>query len=49
MYHFFVEESQITDEKIYINGADYNHIKNVIRLKAGDEGMVSVRSSQIGE
>ena len=49
MYHFFVEESQITDEKIYINGADYNHIKNVIRLKAGDEVMVSVRSSQIGE
>ncbi len=49
MYHFFVEENQITDKKIYINGADYNHIKNVIRLKAGDEVMVSVRSSQIGE
>ena len=49
MYHFFVEENQITDEKIYINGADYNHIKNVIRLKAGDEVMVSLRSSQIGE
>ena len=49
MYHFFVEENQITDKKIYINGADYNHIKNVIRLKAGDEVMVSVRSSQAGE
>lgn len=46
MYHFFVEENQIADNKIYVNGADYNHIKNVIRLKSGDIVMISVRSSQ---
>lgn len=49
MYHFFVEENQITDNKIYVGGADYNHIRNVIRLKCGDEVMISVRSSQPGE
>ena len=43
MYHFFVEESQIRDNKIYVNGADYNHIRNVIRLKCGDEVLVSIR------
>lgn len=46
MYHFFVEENQIADNKIYVNGADYNHIKNVIRLKSGDIVMISVRSPQ---
>ena len=49
MYHFFVEENQITDKKIYVGGADYNHIKNVIRLKCGDEVMISARNSQPGE
>ncbi len=49
MYHFFVEENQITDNKIYVNGADYNHIKNVIRLKPGDEVMISVRSLMADE
>ena len=46
MYHFFVEENQITDNKIYVAGADYNHIKNVIRLKCGEKVMISVRNFQ---
>lgn len=29
MYHFFVEENQIKDSRIYVNGADYNHVRNV--------------------
>lgn len=32
MQKFFVEENQIEDNKIYIEGADVNHISNVLRL-----------------
>lgn len=41
MYHFFVEPSQIGEKEIRITGSDVNHIKNVIRLKPGDEISVS--------
>ncbi len=41
MYHFFVEPSQINDKRIVITGDDVNHIKNVIRLKQGDEISIS--------
>lgn len=37
MYQFFVEPSQIQDKKIIIAGSDFNHIKNVLRLKIGEE------------
>ena len=36
MYHFFAEHENISDDYIDIRGGDVNHIKNVIRLKAGD-------------
>ena len=49
MYHFFVEESRIKENRIYVDGADYNHIRNVIRLKNGDEVMISVRNTQISD
>jgi len=41
MYHFFVEPFQIGEKYISITGQDVNHIKNVIRLKAGDEISIS--------
>lgn len=41
MYQFFVEPSQIQGHKIVITGSDVNHIKNVLRMKAGDEIAVS--------
>ena len=41
MYHFFVEPSQIYDKRVIITGSDVNHIKNVLRLKPGDEISVS--------
>ena len=37
MYHFFAAPECVSDGKIYIEGADVNHIKNVLRMKAGDE------------
>ena len=36
MYHFFVEPSNIIQNDIYIEGNDYNHIKNVLRMKKGE-------------
>lgn len=36
MYHFFVEPSLIQGQDIYIEGSDYNHIKNVLRMKIGE-------------
>lgn len=41
MYHFFVDSNQISDRSVIITGGDVNHIRNVIRLKAGDEISVS--------
>ena len=41
MYHFFVEPNRIAEKTITITGQDVNHIKNVIRLKQGDEISVS--------
>ncbi|MDE6844458.1 MAG: 16S rRNA (uracil(1498)-N(3))-methyltransferase [Lachnospiraceae bacterium] len=41
MYRFFVEPSQIQDKRIIITGSDFNHIKNVLRMKTGEEIAVS--------
>ncbi len=41
MNQFFVEESQIQGSEIIIEGTDVNHIKNVLRMKPGEEIMVS--------
>ena len=41
MYQFFVEPTQIQDKKIIITGKDFNHIKNVLRMKPGEELSVS--------
>ncbi|MBD5514757.1 MAG: 16S rRNA (uracil(1498)-N(3))-methyltransferase [Lachnospiraceae bacterium] len=41
MYRFFVEPAQIEDKRIVITGRDVNHIKNVLRMKIGEEIAVS--------
>lgn len=43
MYQFFVEQSQINihDKSVIIIGSDVNHIKNVLRMKVGEELSVS--------
>ena len=38
---FFVEPSQIQGNRIVITGSDVNHIKNVLRMKPGEEIAVS--------
>lgn len=37
MYQFFVNPCQINGNKIYIDGSDFNHIKNVLRMRVGEE------------
>ena len=37
MYHFFVNKNQITDHTVIIEGTDYNYIKNVLRMREGEE------------
>ena len=37
MQHFFVSPEQVKEEKIYVEGSDVNHIKNVLRMKLGEK------------
>ena len=41
MYRFFVEKEQIGDKTIRIIGSDVNHIRNVLRMKPGEEILIS--------
>ena len=43
MYQFFVKPHQINmnDKRVIIIGSDVNHIKNVLRMKPGEELAVS--------
>ena len=49
MYHFFVEPNQINidDKSVTIIGSDVNHIKNVLRMKIGEE--IAVSNGQDGK
>ncbi len=37
MYHFFVSPEQISQQEILITGPDVNHIRNVLRMRPGEE------------
>ena len=41
MYHFFVTPEQVMATEIQIEGSDVNHIKNVLRMKNGEELQIS--------
>ncbi len=41
MHHFFTEPSQIRETEIFIEGADFNHMKNVLRMKPGEKVGIS--------
>lgn len=45
MYNFFVNENQFLDNKVFIKGNDFNHIKNVLRMKNGEKFYVSNKVS----
>jgi len=41
MYNFFVNENQRQGDCYFISGADFNHIKNVLRMSVGNTFLVS--------
>lgn len=41
MYNFFVAEGSRSGDVYVITGADFNHIKNVLRMHAGDKILIS--------
>ncbi|MCR5119822.1 MAG: 16S rRNA (uracil(1498)-N(3))-methyltransferase [Lachnospiraceae bacterium] len=43
MHHFLIDSSGLQGDVIRIEGSDVNHIKNVLRMKAGEELSVSVK------
>ena len=44
MLHIFVDPAQMQGDLLRVTGTDVNHIKNVLRLRPGDE--ISVRTGQ---
>ncbi|MCR5149062.1 MAG: 16S rRNA (uracil(1498)-N(3))-methyltransferase [Eubacterium sp.] len=46
LYRFYFEGCSNASDKIYISGKDYNHIKNVLRLRIGEEIIVSDGTSR---
>ena len=41
MYNFFVDASARSGDRFRIDGKDYNHIRNVLRMQVGDTFLVS--------
>lgn len=41
MYQFFIGKEQRKENQVFITGADYNHAKNVLRLKKGEKFRIS--------
>ena len=41
MHHFFADPSQVQEDIILITGPDVNHMKNVLRMKPGEEVLIS--------
>lgn len=37
MYRFFIQEEAVSGDYLTITGEDYNHIKNVLRIKCGEK------------
>lgn len=45
MYHFFIQAYQVRDDKIKIEGSDVNHMRNVLRMKEGEQVAVTDEDS----
>ena len=41
MQHFFVPPSQVGEGEILVTGPDVNHMRNVLRMRPGEELVVS--------
>ncbi len=45
MYNFFVNQDNKKENKYFITGADFNHIKNVLRMVIGEQLLVSCNNA----
>lgn len=45
MYNFFVDDANRQGDSFLIEGSDYNHIRNVLRMRVGDPFLVSSNGS----
>ncbi len=41
MHNFFVKNENLFGDSVKIDGADFNQIKNVLRMKQGEQILVS--------
>lgn len=41
MHHFFVKPEEIGENNIFLTGDNYNHAKNVLRVKSGEQLLIS--------
>ena len=46
MYQFFIEDENVSEESVIIEGSDVNHIKNVLRMKSGEKIRVCTRDGR---
>lgn len=46
MYKFFVETEQIVEDTVFITGEDVNHIVHVLRMKKGEQVLVSTSNDR---
>lgn len=46
MYHFFVPAENISDSQVVITGGDFNHIKNVLRMKPNENSLPTTAMGQ---
>lgn len=46
MYQFFVEDTQVGETSVAIEGRDVNHIRNVLRMKRGEKVRISTSSGK---
>ena len=48
MFNFFAKEGADPNGRFYITDTDFNHIKNVLRMKQGDEFLVVIEDISVG-
>ena len=41
MQHFFTDPARVSRDRIFIEGNDVNHMKNVLRMKPGERVCIS--------
>ena len=46
MYQFFIENENVAEEFVTIEGSDVNHIKNVLRMRPGEKIRVCTKDGQ---